>query len=120
MAKDLKITFLLDFYGQLLTEPQRDMVEAYYNEDMSLSEIAEERGITRQGVRDAVKRAEQELLDLENKLGLAGRFREVHDALTDICDCALDILRQCGPENEDIAENCEKILESARHIADKE
>ena len=49
MAKDLRITFLLDFYGDMLTEKQREVVECYYNEDLSLAEIAEEKGITRQG-----------------------------------------------------------------------
>ena len=55
MAKDLRITFLLDFYGDMLTEKQREVVECYYNEDLSLAEIAEEKGITRQGVRDGIK-----------------------------------------------------------------
>ena len=47
MAKDLKITFLLDFYGDMLTDTQREAVEAYYNEDLSLAEIALDRDITR-------------------------------------------------------------------------
>ena len=57
MAKDLRITFLLDFYGDMLTEKQREVVECYYNEDLSLAEIAEEKGITRQGVRDGIMNA---------------------------------------------------------------
>ena len=73
MAKDLRITFLLDFYGDMLTEKQREVVECYYNEDLSLAEIAEEKGITRQGVRDGIKRAEQQLLEMEERLGLAQR-----------------------------------------------
>ena len=58
MAKDLGITILLDFYGDMLTEKQRDFLGYYYNDDLSLSEIAENEGITRQGVRDSIKRAE--------------------------------------------------------------
>ena len=50
MAKDLRISFLLDFYGDMLTETQREVVDAYYNEDLSLAEIAQDREITRQGV----------------------------------------------------------------------
>ena len=81
MAKDLRITFLLDFYGDMLTEKQREVVECYYNEDLSLAEIAEEKGITRQGVRDGIKRAEQQLLEMEERLGLAKRFRSVQEEL---------------------------------------
>ena len=58
MAKNLEISFLLDFYGDMLTDKQRDVVELYYNEDLSLAEIAAHSGITRQGVRDSIKRAE--------------------------------------------------------------
>ena len=56
MAKDLHITFLMDFYGDMLTEKQREVVECYYNEDLSLSEIATEIDISRQGVRDIIKK----------------------------------------------------------------
>ena len=69
MAKDLHITFPLDCYGDMLTDKQREVVECYYNEDLSLAEIAEVKGITRQGVRDAIKRAEQQLLEMEERLG---------------------------------------------------
>ena len=65
MAKDLELSYLLDFYGDVLTEKQREMMEQYYNDDLSLSEIAENFGITRQGVRDAVKHGEAALLVLE-------------------------------------------------------
>ena len=55
MAKNLEIALLFDFYGEMLTDKQRDVVELYYNDDLSLSEIAENEGITRQGVRDSIK-----------------------------------------------------------------
>ncbi len=76
MSKDLEMSYLLDFYGDVLTEKQRDVMEQYYNDDLSLSEIADNAGITRQGVRDAIKRAEHILLDLEDKIGWAGRYRD--------------------------------------------
>lgn len=122
MAKDLKITFLLDFYGDMLTEKQRDVVEAYYNEDLSLAEIAGDRDITRQGVRDAIKRAEQQLLEMEERLGLAKRFQTVQEALTDICDCAVQIQDRnvIGRNDPEITRNVEKILEYARTIAIEE
>ena len=73
-TKDLNIGFLLDFYGEILTERRRDALDFYYNNDMSLSEIAEEMGISRQGVRDLIKKAEEELFFYEEKLGLAKKF----------------------------------------------
>ena len=107
MAKDLRITFLLDFYGDMLTEKQREVVECYYNEDLSLAEIAEEKGITRQGVRDGIKRAEQQLLEMEERLGLAKRFRSVQEELTQICDHALQIEAENEKNGGDPAERGE-------------
>ena len=69
MAKNMEMTFLFDFYGDMLTAKQRDMMELYYENDLSLSEIAENEGITRQGVRDSIKRAESQLLEMEERLG---------------------------------------------------
>ncbi len=70
MEKNLRYSALLSIYGALLTEKQLDTMEYYYDEDLSLGEIAENTGISRQGVRDFIKRGE-ELLDLyEEKLGL--------------------------------------------------
>ena len=57
-ATPLEMSLLFDFYGETLTEKQRELFDLYYNEDLSLSEIAEHAGITRQGVRDSIKRAE--------------------------------------------------------------
>ena len=81
MAKNLDVVLLADFYGEMLTENQRKFIEYYYNDDLSLSEIAQNEGITRQGVRDAVKRAESQLFDMERKLGFAERTRRVNEAL---------------------------------------
>ena len=84
VAKNLEISFLLDFYGDMLTDKQRDVVELYYNEDLSLAEIAAHSGITRQGVRDSIKRAESQLLEYEERLHLAARFRRIESVLTSI------------------------------------
>lgn len=91
MAKNMEISFLFDFYGDMLTDKQRDMVELYYNDDLSLSEIAENEGITRQGVRDSIKRAESQLLEMEDRLGLARRFREMQEGFEAIRLAARDI-----------------------------
>ena len=60
-GKPLEMSLLFDFYGETLTEKQRELFDLYYNEDLSLAEIAEHAGITRQGVRDSIKRAEHAL-----------------------------------------------------------
>lgn len=91
VAKNLEITMLLDFYGDMLTSKQREFLDYYYNEDLSLAEIAANVGITRQGVRDAIKRAECQLTEMEQRLGLVERFREVRKGLDEIIDCATQI-----------------------------
>ncbi len=72
--KPLEMSLLFDFYGDMLTEKQRELFDLYYNEDFSLAEIAENMGITRQAVRDSIKRAERALKEMENRLGLAARY----------------------------------------------
>lgn len=69
MAANLHISALLDLYGAILPEKQQRILDGYYNNDLSLSEIAENEGITRQGVSDFVKRSEAQLLEFEQKLG---------------------------------------------------
>ena len=73
MAKDLRIILLLDCYGAFLTPRQQEMMTHYYSEDLSLGEIAALTGTTRQAVRDSVKRSEQVLNDMEEKLQFALR-----------------------------------------------
>ncbi len=82
-VKDLGIGYLLDFYGNTLPEDQRDVLTAYYFEDLSLAEIAEGRGLTRQGVRASIKRGEKQLLFLEERLGLCGEYRDREKTLSD-------------------------------------
>jgi predicted DNA-binding protein YlxM (UPF0122 family) len=88
LAKNLDITILLDFYGDMLTPKQREFLDYYYNEDLSLSEIAANVGITRQGVRDAIKRAEAQLMEMEDRLGLVKRFKDMQTGLEEIIECA--------------------------------
>jgi len=84
VGKDLTIAMLHDFYGELLTEKQSRAIDLYYNEDLSLAEIAEPLGVSRQGVRDAIKRGEKQLLEYENKLGLITRFLNVGEKLDSV------------------------------------
>ena len=65
-----RMTMLFDFYGELLTERQKEFFDLYYNEDLSLAEIAENSGISRQGVRDVIVRAEGAMQEVEDKTGL--------------------------------------------------
>ena len=78
MAKDLNVTILLDVYGQLLTEKQRNAIDMYYNEDLSLSEIAD---VIRQGVRESIKQGEKHLTNYEEKLGIVERFHNISSKL---------------------------------------
>lgn len=91
MAKNLEISYLLDFYGDVLTQKQRDVMEQYYNDDFSLAEIAANFGITRQGVRDSIKRGESILLELEQKVGFAARYKAVQESMARIEELTRDI-----------------------------
>ena len=85
MAEDIyEISMLLDFYGQLLTDNQYMCMDMYYNQDLSLSEIADEIEISRQGVHDFIKRGRAILADYEKKLGLMARFCEIKKNLKNI------------------------------------
>ena len=68
------MSLLFDFYGDLLTDKQKELSDLYYNEDLSLTEIAEHAEISRQGVRDAIVRAESILRDIEDKVGLVKKY----------------------------------------------
>ena len=73
----LEMCLLLDFYGDMLTDKQKELFDLYYNEDLSLAEISENVGITRQGVRDSIVRAEHILRDMEEKLSLVRRYGRI-------------------------------------------
>ncbi|MDD2217832.1 MAG: sigma factor-like helix-turn-helix DNA-binding protein [Eubacteriales bacterium] len=77
-------SLLYDFYGRLLTEKQRDVMNLYHQENYSLSEISSEYGISRQAVHISLKNAEKSLLGYEEKLGLMKRFAESRKAILEI------------------------------------
>ncbi len=89
--KNLRVSVLLDYYAPMLTEKQKDVIDLYYNEDLSLSEIAEHESITRQGVRDSIKRGEQTLFDMEEKFHLAERSEKFSELTEHILAIAKDI-----------------------------
>ncbi len=88
-----RMTLLYDFYGDVLTDRQKEFYDLYYNEDLSLAEISENYGITRQGVRDVIVRAEGIMTDLEDKTGIIKRFKAMQHHVNAICDAADEILK---------------------------
>lgn len=109
MAKNLDYAMLLDFYGDLLTEKQRDIMQLYYYEDLSLSEIAENENISRQGVHDAIKHAEQYLDDFEKKVGFVRKMNQYRSILEQIRNCTEEYSKKYGYQKS-ISEYSEKIM----------
>ena len=99
-------SMLLDFYGELLTEKQRECFDLHYNEDLSLSEIAEQLGISRQGVWDNIRRAEAVLEDVEKKTGLLRRFEENRTALEELYRKIEKLRELSGGEGKTLADEC--------------
>lgn len=112
-----RMALLYDFYGEVLTERQREFYDLYYNDDLSLSEIAENHGITRQGVRDVIVRAEGILSDLEEKTGLIRRFHTLRRQLAQVEEDARGIIqlnnKYDDPELERLAQH---VLETAQAL----
>lgn len=99
-----EVSLLYDFYGQLLTEKQRQVIELYHEENLSLSEIAKEFDISRQGVHDALKKAEQALAEYEEKLGLVKRFADTMTQINEIDERLLKLIAE-NKENKDLTES---------------
>ena len=104
----IEISMLYDFYGQLLTAKQQELLRLYHEDNYSLSEIAEEYGISRQGVHDAVKKAEKALHEYENKLGLISKFMAAEDAVARI-DKEIDQLMLENSANRPLSEKLKNI-----------
>ena len=102
--KDLGVSLLLDCYGELLSETKRRAVELYYNDDLSLAEIAEDTGVTRQGVRDSIEKARSQLYLYEEKLGLARRMREVDTLINELTAKLNDLGGKVGDYSSEIDE----------------
>ena len=109
MSKDLNMSFLLDFYGDVLSEKQREAMDLFYNGDLSLAEISEEQGITRQGVRDRIVKGEQIITELESKLGLARRFGNVNKDVSYIIDRLKELSSKTGENIDDIIEVADRL-----------
>ncbi len=97
MDKVIRMTLLFDFYGPLLTERQQKFIDMYYGNDYSLGEIAENYGVSRQAVHDTLKRAENILVNYENKLGLIDKFLVQRNKLAEVA-LLLDEVGEFAPQ----------------------
>ena len=106
--KNMRFSYLLDCYADVLDEHARSIMRAYYEDDLSLSEIAEITQITRQGVRDRIIKSEQILTELENKLGLASRFGNVSKTI-DYIVSRLEEIKAEGANVDDIIDAAKRL-----------
>ena len=107
MEKFVKNTYLYDFYGELLTEHQRNIYEAVVFDDLSLAEAAEQEGISRQGVHDIIKRCNAALEEYESKLHLVEKFLSLRKKVSEIKALA----DEETPDKKKIIETADEILE---------
>ena len=109
--KNMRIVYLLDFYAELLDEHTRGVMRAYFEDDLSLAEVAEDVGISRQGIRHLIKKGEEQLEFYESKLGLASRDEE----LSSVCES----LRRIGnklSESGDFSAEAKELLDISEVI----
>ncbi len=111
LEKQFIFSVLYDYYGDLLKENQANIIDLYYNQDCSLSEIAEDMNISRQGVYDALKRAEKSLIDYEEKIKLYEKYEKYSEAAENIIKLVSSIE---GESNRTIAEKIK--VEAAKII----
>lgn len=109
----LEMTLLFDYYGELLTERQRSCVDMRYNQDLSLSEIAAELGVSRQGVYDNLSRAEALLRNMEEKTGCVQRAMETRKAVREILDVANKLITY---QDKAVSVLAAQIVEAAQRL----
>lgn len=108
-----ELSLMYDFYGALLKEQKREIFEDYVLNDLSLGEIAEERGISRQGVHDSLKRCSKELYEYEEKLNLIKKFNQIKEKVGEIHKTASSL------KSISQAEELEKIVSLSDEILEK-
>ena len=109
----LEMTLLYDYYGDLLTERQRSCVDLRYNQDLSLAEIAQELGVSRQGVFDNLSRAEALLRNMEEKTGCVRRALQARKAVSKILSAADQL---GGNSDQDVSRLAKVIITAARSL----
>ncbi len=120
--KNMKIAYLLDFYGEALDEHTLSVMRDYYNDDLSLAEIAAEAGISRQGVRHLIKKGEESLLFYEERFGLAKRYTELKRAaeLLSEIHASLSAKGGCDKECRTITEVTNIILKGNQDVSESD
>ena len=120
--KDLTVALLLDFYGEVLSPRSRSMMEAYYCDDLSLAEIAESEGVSRQAVRHALKKSEGQLLFLEEKLGLAEGLAALKDTAAEMTALADALAKRSKdlPDGAALAALAERMKRTSDRLLGKE
>lgn len=116
--KDMNMSYLLDFYGEAIPDKHREILSQYYEEDLSLSEIAGNFDISRQGARHLIKKGEEQLLFLEDKLGLARRYRDtsrLYDEFGSLMERFGDELRRIE-NNDRLLELFDKLLQISQKM----
>ncbi len=116
--KPFEMCMLYDFYGEILTPKQKELFDLYYNDDLSLAEISEHMGITRQGVRDGIVRAEHALRDTEEKLGLVAKYGKTQADLEHLADLVWELrgINNVRYHDPKITELCEQALQIAKQL----
>ena len=112
-------SLLYDFYGQLLSKRQKEVMELYHEENLSLSEIAAEFDISRQGVHDALKNAEKSLRGYEEKLGLVAKFQKSSEAIKEIDDIIENVIGKLQAAADSGSADAVKNLKKITSIIDK-
>lgn len=112
---DMQISLLYDFYGQFLTKKQREVMHLYFENDYSLSEIAENLNVSRQAIHDTIKKSKKALTEYENRLGLAEKFAAKDLALVRIAEIAEELQKRITGEEEK-RQSDEEILKKLEEI----
>lgn len=118
LNKVLRVGQLYDFYNALLTDKQRDCLNMHYLQDLSLAEIADEFGVSRQAVHDILRRAEQTLEEYERKLGLAARYSEERRLIAEVISSLgqLPLAIRNRPEMSQALRQLHSLLEDTREV----
>jgi hypothetical protein len=109
LKKTIRMTMLFDFYGSLLTDKQQKIIKSYFYNDLSLSEIADNIGISRQGVYDHLKRSEKSLKEYENKLGLLSKYNEIRRNINELEDMLVEKNILSSKRSDELSKKLESI-----------